>query len=67
MMIRRLKKKKFVLPFATDPKILKSIVSFLIFFFFFTVLLEKICIQAFKTEKYQHKEGGKKKRFKKKI
>lgn len=35
--VNPIQRKMIVLPFATDPKVLKSMVSFLIKFFFFTV------------------------------
>ena len=44
---------------ATDPKILGKKKDF---FFFFLPLFRKKCIKTFKTEKYQPKEGVKKKR-----
>ena len=58
-------KKDVVLPFATDPKILKSTVGFkkklpVMFFREKKYLMnKKICFKAFKTEKYQPKEGEK--------
>ena len=66
--IRPKKKTHVVLPFAMDPKILKSTVGFLKKFFFLNRSLEeKKCIKAFKTEKYRPKEGVEKKRKKKRF
>ena len=59
-----LKKKNVILPFATDPKILKSTVGFKTKTNYPFFLREKN-VKAFKTEKYQPKEGRKKSKTKK--
>ena len=56
-----LTKKDVILPFATDPKILKSTVVFKKKKIK-TIILEEKNIKALKTENYQPKEGGKKRK-----
>ena len=57
-------KKYVVLPFATDPKFLKSMVGFKNKIKINQFFKKKKCIEAFKTEKYQPKEGVKERRKK---